>query len=346
MIDGLTVVNLSSIDANLLVVLHAVLEERSVSRAAKRLHVTPPAVSNSLARLRTLIRDPLLVRSGRGLVATPRALELQPTLARAIADLSSVLDATPPDPRTTTRQLTIAMTDAHQISALPAIAARFGREMPRARLRVVSVDTLVSHGDLAGGAADLALGPIGDGPGLCWRLLYEEEGVLLLRRGHPDAKRFTREAFERLGHVDPHIALGRPGVGHRIANDALAELRLVRRVAVEVPTFAAAAMVVAETDLATGVPRRMAERLAAAVAVEIVEMPFAPMRFPIRLVWHERVASDPIVSAFRELVARALDPTPPARSPRRQPKVGRAQSRSRTAGPTPRSGTMDRPIGR
>src|SRR5579859_1263038 len=89
---SITVMNLSALDLNLLAVLHAVLEERSATRAAKRLHVTQSAVSNALARLRVVIGDPLVVRNGRGIVPTPRAQELAPAIAEVMAKLASALD--------------------------------------------------------------------------------------------------------------------------------------------------------------------------------------------------------------------------------------------------------------
>src|SRR5215472_1257480 len=114
------VVNLSSIDLNLFLVLHAVLEERSATRAARRLHVTPSAVSNALARLRALLGDPLLVRSGRGVVPTPRAAALAPALARALRDLDQAVHGDAFDPATTDRELTLAMADVIQVVRLPA----------------------------------------------------------------------------------------------------------------------------------------------------------------------------------------------------------------------------------
>src|SRR5215831_13642500 len=105
--------NLSSIDLNLLLVLHTVLTEKTVVRAATKLNVTPPAVSNALARLREILEDPLLVRRGRGLVATPRAAELAPKLEAAVGMLHRALEERF-DPAVTTRQFSLALSDADQ----------------------------------------------------------------------------------------------------------------------------------------------------------------------------------------------------------------------------------------
>jgi len=153
--------NLASIDLNRLLVLHAVLSERSVTRAAAALHVTPSAVSNALARLRATFDDPLLVRSGRGLVPTPRATVLAPQLADAVAAMARVVDDQSNfDPARSTRTFTLACSDAEQISEVPRIAAACARKLPHARLRVMSVDQLKSRGGLAGGE-----GRRGDCPG-------------------------------------------------------------------------------------------------------------------------------------------------------------------------------------
>src|SRR6516225_2601319 len=120
---GNTRMNLSSVDVNLFVVLHMVLEERSATRAAKRLHVTQSAVSNAIARLRTVIGDPLVVRSGRGLTPTPRAEELAPFIALAVVQLQLAIDRGAAFvPAASTRRFTIALADNHQTSEAAQIA--------------------------------------------------------------------------------------------------------------------------------------------------------------------------------------------------------------------------------
>src|SRR5215467_7457242 len=117
--------------------LDTVLAERSVVRAARRLHVTPSAVSNALARLRAALDDPLFIRSGRGVVPTPRAAALAPALARALRDLDQAVHGDGFDPATADRELTLAIADVVQVVKLPRIVAALARKMPRARLRVL-----------------------------------------------------------------------------------------------------------------------------------------------------------------------------------------------------------------
>lgn len=306
-----TPVNLSALDLNLLLVLHAMLEERSVAKTARRLHVTPPAISNALSRLRDALGDPLFVRSGRGLAPTPRALELAPRLAHAMSELNLVVERAASDPAATTRELTIAMSDADQIAALPSLAAAFSRAMPRARLRVISIDALISGGGLEAGAADCAMGPV-ESVGANHSLhLFDEEGVLFARRGHAlFKKKFTPELFGALRHVDIQLALGRGGVGNRSARDAFASAGFQRDIAMTVPSFAAAAMVVGSTDLIGGLPRRVAKQLGAAAGLREVKVPMPPLVFRMHVMWHARTDADPVAKRFREVIARALQVRP------------------------------------
>lgn len=301
-------VNLAQIDLNLLLVLHTVLAEGSAARAAKRLHVTPPAISNSLARLRALLGDPLVVRSGRGLTATPRALELAPHLRAAIEAIQRVVVGEQAfDPATTTRTFALTLSDAHQVCDLPRLARAFATAMPRAGLRIASVDHHNSVDGLAGGEIDAAIAPahaLQPGHHACD--LYEEASAFVLRRDHPAARKpLTREVFNKLRHIDIHLALGRGGLGHQAATAALGKQGLRRDIAVTVPSFLAAAFVAAETDFVAGMPRRLADALAAVVPLAVIEGPPA-MNFRMQLLWHERTDRDPGAQAFRRLIVATL----------------------------------------
>ncbi|AUX42546.1 LysR family transcriptional regulator [Sorangium cellulosum] len=309
--------NISALDLNLLLVLHAVLEERSAARAARRLRVTPSAVSNSLARLRAQLGDPLVVRSGRGLVATPRAQQIAPRLRAAFGEIAGAIEGDRAfDPRATSRAFAIACSDVDQICSLPALARAFAAEMPRAVLRVASVDHLEAAGGLAGSEIDAALAPAHPlAPGHHAADLYEQDSVFVVRRGHPCARRpMTREVFNALRHIDIHVALGRGGIGNRAAHDQLAAHGLHRDIAMTVPTFTAAAVAAASTDLVAGMPRRMAESLLRLAPLAIVEPPMPGFSFRIQLVWHDRTHLDEGARCFREIVIAALrDPAPPRR---------------------------------
>ena len=201
--------SLSALDLNLLLVLDSVLGERSVARAARRLHVTPSAVSNALARLRAALGDPLLVRSGRGVVPTPRAAALAPAIARALRDLDQAIHGGAFDPSTSDRAITLAMADVIQLVKLPAIVGALAAAMPRVRLRVLSIDTLFASGGLAGTEVDVVIGAGEKGAGVHAQPLYEEHIVLVARAGHRTVrKRVTKPQLAALRHVDVQVAPG------------------------------------------------------------------------------------------------------------------------------------------
>jgi len=295
--------NLSAIDLNLLWMLHVLLAEGSVSAAANRLHVTSPAVSNALNRLRDALNDPLFVRNGRGLTPTPRALELEPALARAFGELEHSMTGAF-DARTCTRTFTIALSDSDQVSSLPGIARRVAKALPMAQLTVVTLDTLTSSGGLGGALVDATIGPPFEGEGLHRKKLFVEDAVIVARRGHPKIKRatLTRELFNSSRHVDVHLILGKPGAGNRTAVDVFARAGLQRTIAVTVPSFAAVASVVSSTDFLGGMPRRTAEFYARALPLQILTGIGAPLRFEMYLHWHERTHRDPAQLAFRVAV--------------------------------------------
>jgi DNA-binding transcriptional LysR family regulator len=295
---------LSTLDLNLLVTLDTVLAERSVARAARRLHVTPSAVSNALARLRADLRDPLLVRSGRGVVPTPRALALAPALARALRDLDHAIHGDAFDLATTDREFTLAIADVGQVVKLPGVVAQLGATMPRARLRVLSIDTLFALGGLAGPEIDVAIGAGEKGPGVHAQALYQEHLVLVARADHPTVhRRVTKAQLNSLRHIEVQVAQGR---GSRPVVVRYAELGVTREISVVVPTFTAAAAVAASTDLVASLPDSLVKVLGPRFALRRVATPLGPITSTINLLWHERTDQDPALRAFRSLLIEAV----------------------------------------
>jgi len=296
-------VTIYGLDLNLLVVLDAVLSEGGVGRAARRLHVTPSTVSNALARLRDLLDDPLLVRDGRGVVPTPRAVALAPVIARALRDLDQAVHGGGFDPLTTDRQLTLAMADVVQVVKLPRIAAALAARMPRARLRVLSIDGLHAAGGLAGPEVDAVIGAGDPGPAVRVRPLYQEQIVLVARGGHPALRRrLTQAQLGALRHVDVQVATG---MGNQRLAASYAALGIERAIAAIVPTFTAAAAVVAGTDLVASLPASLVDVLGSRLGLRRVATPLAPVRTNINLLWHQRTHDEPALQLFREVVTRA-----------------------------------------
>jgi DNA-binding transcriptional LysR family regulator len=297
--------NVSTLDMNLFVVLHAVLEERSATRAAKRLNVTQSAVSNALARLRVVLGDPLVVRSGRGLVATPRAEELAPIIAQAIGALEEALALRRSFvPEESTRVFTIAAADNHQTSEAPRIAAAFARKLPRAELRWVSIDVLAAGDGLASGEIDVVFAPTSS---LSDRDLdehvFDERACLVVRRDHPRVRgKITPKLFGELTHIDVEVVLGRKGVGHRVAERHWKSAGLSRKVAITVPYFMTAAMIASRTDCVAALPSRAAEVLCRILPIKIAPASFSLPSMGISLMWHERTDADAGARCFRRLI--------------------------------------------
>ncbi|HEU4411733.1 MAG TPA: LysR family transcriptional regulator [Polyangiaceae bacterium] len=283
--------NIAGIDANLLVVLDAVLAERSATRAARRLNVTQSAVSNALARLRARLGDRLVVRSGRGLVPTPRALAMAARLRAGLAELEAAVGGGPGfDPATSTREFTFA--DSEEFSQLPELAAAFARGLPRAVLRLSVVDDLPAA--LAAARADLGLGPLGlAGPGLRKRALYEEEMVRIARRDHP-AWRRGPAALARCRRAVVEIT-GAP----RATTPGPAG-----PVAMRVPTFVAAALAVSESDLVAEVPAHLARSIGRLLPLRAAALGAEPV--PVALYWHDRTHDDEGARFVRRLVAETI----------------------------------------
>jgi DNA-binding transcriptional LysR family regulator len=297
--------NVTDVDANLLLVLHLVLQERSATRAARRLHLTQSAVSNALARLRNRLGDALLVRTGRGLAPTPRAEQMAPLLAAAFGDLERAVGGELFDPTTCTRVFGFA--DTEQFSQLPRLAHLFEERLPRATLDLVVSDEPIAA--LVAGRADVALGPDGlRAPGLYRRLLYEEQAVRVVRMSHP--------AWRRALRADSDL----PQIAVEVTDIPRARLPATGgRVAIRVSTFLAAALAASETDLVATLPVRLARALAPVLRLRVLDVGARPM--PVALYWHARTHEDEAMRFFRALLVEVTGSAPPrrARAPSRRP---------------------------
>lgn len=295
--------NLAGVDLNLLVVLQTVLTEGSTTRAAARLHVTQSAVSNSLARLRRLLGDRLLVRSAGRLVPTPRAAELRPLLAGGLAQLqAAIAGADGASWERTRRRFTLACTDFVALVIVPRLVSALAKRLPQASLRVVSVEQAIAGNGLGTGEIDLLVGlPPTLPPGCFAEPAFTDRLVCIVRRDHPLGRaRFTLDAFTRLGHVE--VALYGLSTG---VDEALARANRVRTIALTIAHFATAPFVVLETDLVATIPLRLARVFAAKYPLRILAPPLALPRPALRQVWHVRSAEDPGTLLLRQLVGEA-----------------------------------------
>jgi DNA-binding transcriptional LysR family regulator len=295
--------NLSSVDLNLLVVLDALLALRSTTLAGRRLGLSQPATSHALARLRDLLGDPLLVRSGKGLVPTPFAERLAPRLRDALEALGQTLDASDGfDPRQARRLFRVGMSDYEGSLIVPSLAAYLQREAPQLDL-FIKTSSMNSIAALLEGELDLALMPVAHGklpPQLRSESLVDERLVCLLRKDHPLAgKRMTLDRFCALGHVlVAPVGSDRRGP----VDDALAERGRSRRVAVTVPHASMAPLVVAQTDYVVTLAARFAQRAASELGLRRVEPPVVVPNLRIGMVWHARHDADRAHQFLREAI--------------------------------------------
>jgi DNA-binding transcriptional LysR family regulator len=211
------------------------------------------------------------------------------------------------DPAECTRRFTLACADSQQIHDVPRIAKALSERMPRARLRVVSIDYLLANDGLTRGDVDVAMGPRLAQPGLFCEDLYREDGVVVVRRDHPlVTKRMTSELFNSLEHVDVLITLGQGGHGHRQAEKFFRKHGLVRHVALAVPSFTAAVLAAAQTDYVACILRGVAEALSQYVPLKILELPVRGLSVGLTLIWHSRTQSNATLRHFRELIVATL----------------------------------------
>ncbi len=299
-------VHLDRLDLNLLLALDTLLEERSVTRAARRVGLTQPAMSRALSRLRASLADDLLVRSGRALAPTPRALALGPRLHRALERLEAAVVAEPRfDPAAARRTFHLATADYGMAVVVPLLLERLAVEAPQ-------VDIVVhpqAEGDdeaLADGRLDALVVPRRRSPpGFVWTELLTDDRVCLVRRDHPTVgKTLSLSQYCALGHVFVTPALQSSGIVDR----ALARRGLRRRVAVRVPSFLVAPLVVARSDLVATVAGRVARLFGDRFPVRALPAPVELPPVTVSLAWHERMRRDAGHVWFRRLVASLWKP--------------------------------------
>jgi DNA-binding transcriptional LysR family regulator len=309
---------LATFNLNLLVALDALLGERSVSAAAKRTRVTPSAMSHSLAELRALLDDPLLVRSGRAMVLTPRAEELGPPLRKLLLDAKRLLaGGTTFEPATAERRFVIAAPDFLATLLLPPLLEAITREAPRVVLDVVPSTRRGNAWLLETGELDLALGAIVDHSSAIRRMDLCTEGfACAARKGHP----VVRGKLDLRAYVEtPHlvITLGDDAAPTWI-DQALAKLGEQRRVAVRVRYFMAAPLVVSQSDLLLTGPSMLIRYFARLVPLQVLAPPLDLPTYPEEAYWHERFDDDPAHAWLRQLVKRTAQGLGLAEKPRRR----------------------------
>lgn len=288
-------------DFNLLRTLDVLLTEQNVARAAQRLKLSPSAMSRALARLRETTGDPLLVRAGRGLVPTPRALDMHARIGPLVRDIEEVLHPLSTfDPLALARTFTLRSSEGFVENFGAALLARVAAEAPSVRLHFMQKADKSSSG-LRDATVDLETGVTGAsmGPEVRAQALFQDRWIAVVRRGHPLAHEhgITPQQFAQCRH----IAVSRRGVaGVGPIDESLARLGLQRNVVAMTGGFAAALALAKGTDLVACVP----ERHTAALRDQLSSfaLPFPAPGFTVSLFWHPRYQADPGHRWLRQLV--------------------------------------------
>ena len=286
-------------DLNLLVALDVLLAEGNVARAARRLRLSPSAMSRTLARLRETTGDPLLVRAGRGLVPTPRALELRDRVGQLVQDTEAVLrPAETPDLARLVRTFTLRASDGFVENFGPDLIARVGAQAPGVRLRFVPKPDKDSA-PLRDGDVDLETGVVTTtiGPEVRTQALFRDRFIGVVRMGHPLSQGpITPERYA----AGRHIGVSRRGLDKGPVDEALSPLGLERAIVTIVGGFATALALARASDLIASVPERHTGNLRA--GMHGFALPFAAPEITVALLWHPRMHADAVHRWLRGVV--------------------------------------------
>lgn len=289
-------------DLNLLVTLDVLLAEGSVARAARRLRLSPSAMSRALARLRETTGDPLLVRAGRGLVPTPRALELRGQVGQLVQGGEAVLRPVgKPDLKRLVRTFTLRTTDGFAENFGADLIARVGREAPGVRLRFVQKPDKDST-PLREGLIDLETGVVGKAMGAEVRAqaLFQDRFIGVVRKGHPLSRGKITPARYAAGR---HIGVSRRGLDRGPIDEALQSLGLERKIVVLVGSFPTALALARDSNLIANVPEKHTGNLRD--GLHSFPLPVPTPEITVSLLWHPRLDADPAHRWLRGLVREA-----------------------------------------
>lgn len=324
--------NLRRVDLNLLVIFDALMTERNVTRAARRIALSQPAFSNALSRLRHFLDDELFIRGPEGMLPTPRALELAPHVRLALTTLEASFEQTSFDPATATRAFTLQTTDYIVAAVMPALMRTLAERAPGIDVRLLPPDHRTQQ-HLDAGEIDFALGGYGELPerfGVA--IVDDNEFACMMHAKHPLAH--GRLDLRRYAAAK-HLLITPRGDPNGFVDDALGELGLSRRIALTVNHFSVVPAIIAETDLIVTMPRRVAEGYARLYGLVLRPSPIktSALYSHIRLVWQKRLAAHPAHDWFRALLLEvmrkdekwrrcapslpAAEPASPARASRR-----------------------------
>lgn len=310
-------VHVQGIDLNLLKALDALLETESVSRAADLVNLSQPAMSRALNRLQHVLKDPLLVRSGRGMVLTPRGEALRQPVRSALTGVSTVFAPQVFDPSKARDRFHIMAPDYLAQTIMPSVLAQVFKLAPGIQ---IDLENLSATGisELCEGKISLGFGVVDDGPALdnvAAQALLRDEQVCLMRRGHPLAKAGKSMRLKDYAAAS-HALLSITGKGGGRIDDVLKDHGLTRTIALRITHFMTVSAMIAPTDLIVTVPALLAKQVMTE-DLQVVPLPkeLRTPSFTVSQIWHERFTADPAHSWLRRLIKSACQETRSSRHP-------------------------------
>ncbi|HEX2530699.1 MAG TPA: LysR family transcriptional regulator [Burkholderiaceae bacterium] len=299
--------HISRVDLNLFIVFDAIYTEGSVTRASQKLHLTQPAISHALARLRQLFNDPLFERQGHTMVSTPLARNIIDPVRRALRGFEVTLNGLNRfDPATTRKQFTVALRDVLEATVLPPLASRVAEQAPLVDLAAIKVDRRELESELAAGTLDAAIDVLlplsGD---ILHRRIMVDKTVVVARKGHPGING-KLDLATYLAH--DHILASSRRHGPGLEDFELSRLGVQRRIRLRCQHYFAACQVVSRTDLLLTMPERYAQIANRHFDNQILPFPSEMPPFDVYLYWHANVDNDPANRWLREQLAHALLP--------------------------------------
>jgi DNA-binding transcriptional LysR family regulator len=292
--------NWGSVDLNLLIVFDVLMQERTITRAGKRLGLSQPAASHALARLRHMLHDDLFIRTPEGMQPTPRAAQMAEPVRDALRALSMTLEPESFDPATAEHDFTIAVNNYAARAVVPALVREAGNAAPRVSLEIQPIGMREVLDQLDAGGMDVALTTLADGGERfrCVRVM-DDDYVVLLGKHHATAAEAELSA-ELVAEI-PHIGITSSGEDTGFIDAALDALGLTRRIATRVP-FLSIELMLVKSDLLAVVPRRVAVDLASICPLVVKELPFPSPRLALSMIWHRRVDNDASHRWLREII--------------------------------------------
>jgi DNA-binding transcriptional LysR family regulator len=294
-------VKLGALDLNLLVVFDAVMQERNVTRAGQRLGLSQPAMSHALSRLRHMLKDDLFIRSPKGMLPTPRAEQLAVPVRTALDGLQQSLEPTLFDPSKAIRRFRIAVDNYSAVVLVGILAARIGKIAPKVLLEFQPSGTLKILDLLDRGELDLAIGPHSEpGERFSYQSLLQDEFVAVLRKNH-SATGIRELAIEKFADL-PHLEISSARHATDFIDEALAQRKLTRRIALRAP-FLSAVRILVSSNMVSVLPQRIAEELVRYRPLAIRALPFSSPVIETAMIWPRWLDNQPAHGWLRGIVA-------------------------------------------